>query len=104
MVVNTHGWVRGLGLDLLSDLLRALDPNVVLTLGQGPAAKDLPPGCFWGEADAGPGAGGAWVLALPAFGAGGGADEVGGTDDSALWPTCVRGRGSIWMASQVRLF
>ena len=94
VVVNTHGWVRGLGLDLLSDLLRALDPNVVLTLGQGPAAKDLPPGCFWGEADAGPGAGGAWVLALPAFGAGGGPDEGGASAPA----TPAEARGAMWLS------
>ena len=100
VVVNTHGWVRGLGLDLLSDLLRALDPNVVLALGQGPAAKDLPPGCFWGEAAAGPGAGGAWVLALPAFGAekvgrlSGGAEEGG----AAAAATPAEARGAMWLA------
>ena len=99
VVVNTHGWVRGLGLDLLSDLLRALDPNVVLALGQGPAAKDLPPGCFWGEAAAGPGAGGAWVLALPAFGAekvgrlSGGAEEGG----AAAAATPAEARGAMWL-------
>lgn len=46
LVVNTHGWVKGLGLDLLQQLTAALLPTLVLDLGALPlpgADLTLPP-------------------------------------------------------------
>ena len=57
LVINTQGWVRGLGLDLLVDLIRAADPTAVLQLQSPVAKRNLPEGPFWvmdGGATGGP--------------------------------------------------
>lgn len=35
LIVNTHGWVKGLGLDLLADILRCVRPSHVVRLQAG---------------------------------------------------------------------
>eukprot|EP00873_Tetraselmis_striata_P015387 jgi/Tetstr1/435651/TSEL_024551.t1 len=47
LVVNTHGWVKGLGLDLLATLLAEADPTHVVQLDSGNANRDLPAGHWW---------------------------------------------------------
>ena len=48
LVVNTMGWVRGLGLELLCSLLRGCQPTHVLSLGADQQQdRGVPPGAFW---------------------------------------------------------
>lgn len=42
LVVNTCGWVRGLGLEALTGILSLVRPNVVLTLEGGPERRRVP--------------------------------------------------------------
>ena len=46
-MVNTHGWIKGLGLDLLTDVLRLLQPSHVICLQGTNPRNNLPPGPFW---------------------------------------------------------
>ncbi len=71
-MVNAHGWVKGLGFDLLVDTLRGLPVTHFLHLMAPNQRKNLPQGVFW----AGPPGGGAPPPAplffdLPALGGGG---------------------------------
>jgi polynucleotide 5'-kinase involved in rRNA processing len=52
LVVNTPGWVKGMGLSMLADLVQAVRPATVLNLQSGNARKDLPAGPFWAVAGA----------------------------------------------------
>jgi polynucleotide 5'-hydroxyl-kinase GRC3/NOL9 len=56
LVVNTHGWVRGAGLDALAAALRALSLTHAVRLAAANPKRDLPPGPFWLEEGAGGGA------------------------------------------------
>ncbi|KXZ56686.1 hypothetical protein GPECTOR_1g618 [Gonium pectorale] len=47
LLVNTHGWVKGLGFELLTGLLRLLAPTVVVQVRGGSEGKNLPRGAFW---------------------------------------------------------
>ncbi|PNH12131.1 Polynucleotide 5'-hydroxyl-kinase NOL9 [Tetrabaena socialis] len=47
LVVNTHGWVKGLGFDLLTQLLRLVAPTHVIQVRGEPDRKNLPRGAFW---------------------------------------------------------
>ncbi|GLC63737.1 hypothetical protein PLESTF_000068700 [Pleodorina starrii] len=47
LVVNTHGWVKGLGFDLLTQLLRLVAPTHVIQIRGGSEKKNLPRGAFW---------------------------------------------------------
>ncbi|KAG2442881.1 hypothetical protein HXX76_002960 [Chlamydomonas incerta] len=49
LVVNTHGWVKGLGFDLLTQLLRLVAPTHAVQVRGGPEKKNLPRGAFWCE-------------------------------------------------------
>lgn len=51
LVVNTHGWVKGLGLDVLGELLASLQPltHLVQLCSPNPH-KNLPEGVFWAAA------------------------------------------------------
>ncbi|GAB4817782.1 hypothetical protein N2152v2_004828 [Parachlorella kessleri] len=53
LVVNTHGWVKGLGLDVLIELLQSLHPvsHFVQLCSPNPH-KNLPGGVFWAPAGA----------------------------------------------------
>jgi polynucleotide 5'-hydroxyl-kinase GRC3/NOL9 len=48
LVVNTGGWVRGLGLDVLGDTLRALPVTHFVSLASANPGRNLPLGPFWG--------------------------------------------------------
>jgi hypothetical protein len=52
MIVNTPGWVKGLGLTLLQDLIVRLSPSHVITIDGPSAHKNLPSGAFWSESAA----------------------------------------------------
>lgn len=47
LVINTHGWIKGLGLDVLIDILRYTVPTHVVDVQSAKANKNLPPGNFW---------------------------------------------------------
>eukprot|EP00898_Chlorokybus_atmophyticus_P006849 jgi/Chlat1/7165/Chrsp57S06747 len=49
LVVNTHGWVKGIGLDILIELLRYIQPSHVVQVQSGSKAanKSLLKGTFW---------------------------------------------------------
>jgi polynucleotide 5'-hydroxyl-kinase GRC3/NOL9 len=85
LVVNTHGWVRGAGLDALSAALRALPLTHAVRLAAANPKRDLPPGPFWLEEGAGGGSAAAPPpppLQWEVQGAGGAADAGDGRDGS----------------------
>jgi len=47
LVINTQGWVRGLGRELLDQLAAAATPTHVLQLGAAASVGGLPPAPFW---------------------------------------------------------
>ena len=54
LVINTNGWIRGLGLDVLIDILRHVTPTHVVQILSPLTAKNLPPGAFWDPPSAEP--------------------------------------------------
>ena len=69
LLVNTHGWVKGLGFDLLVQLMQTICPTHVLQLrgAAGSDKKHLPPGAFWLDDPAQQQQGGSGVPPLPAM-------------------------------------
>jgi len=47
LVVNTHGWVKGFGLDLLADTLKMLSPTHYVHILSSNPRRNLPHGVFW---------------------------------------------------------
>ena len=47
LVVNTHGWVNGMGFDVLVEMLQGLPVTHCIQIASSNAKKNLPPGCFW---------------------------------------------------------
>ncbi|XP_047336602.1 polynucleotide 5'-hydroxyl-kinase NOL9 [Impatiens glandulifera] len=47
LVVNTPGWVKGIGYDLLVDILKYICPTHVVKICISAESKNLPPGEFW---------------------------------------------------------
>ncbi|KAJ6672472.1 hypothetical protein OIU85_013779 [Salix viminalis] len=47
LVVNTHGWVKGVGYDILVDMLRHIAPTHVVKINITSERKNLPGGKFW---------------------------------------------------------
>lgn len=47
LVVNTHGWVKGIGYDALVDMLRYMVPTHVVQIRLSAVSKNLPFGKFW---------------------------------------------------------
>lgn len=47
LVVNTHGWVKGIGYDALVDMLRYMAPTHVVQIRLSSISKNLPFGKFW---------------------------------------------------------
>lgn len=47
LVVNTHGWVKGIGYDALVDMLRYMAPTHVVQIRLSSVSKNLPFGKFW---------------------------------------------------------
>ncbi|KAG1671780.1 hypothetical protein FOA52_000157 [Chlamydomonas sp. UWO 241] len=82
LIINTHGWVKGLGLDVLADVCCASNPTHAAAFaspsGSGSAAKALPPGAFWARQDSGVGGAACVVSAVRPVAGGGGAGGGGG--------------------------
>ncbi|KAJ0047502.1 hypothetical protein Pint_15345 [Pistacia integerrima] len=51
LVVNTPGWVKGLGYDMLVDMLRYITPSHVVKIKISFESKNLPAGAFWLDGD-----------------------------------------------------
>lgn len=106
LVVNTHGWVKGMGFDVLGELLGSLPVTHLVQLAAANPKKNLPPGAFWlpDPADGGVAAGPhppaqplQWVL--PGVGEeGGGAAQPAVSDTSAR--SAVTGTGGGPAASE----
>ncbi|XP_044954230.1 polynucleotide 5'-hydroxyl-kinase NOL9-like [Hordeum vulgare subsp. vulgare] len=47
IVINTSGWVKGIGLHVLSDILRYVSPTDVIRLNTTAEGKNIPGGAFW---------------------------------------------------------
>ncbi|GAX82229.1 hypothetical protein CEUSTIGMA_g9657.t1 [Chlamydomonas eustigma] len=47
LIVNTHGWVKGVGLDVLAEVLHATMPTHVVQFCSHLQGKNLPDGPFW---------------------------------------------------------
>ncbi|KAK3211211.1 hypothetical protein Dsin_015917 [Dipteronia sinensis] len=47
LVVNTPGWVKGMGYDILVDILRYITPTNVVKINISFGKKNLPAGAFW---------------------------------------------------------
>lgn len=47
LIVNTHGWVKGTGFDLLVEMLRYISPTQVVQIRISVECKNLPTGTFW---------------------------------------------------------
>lgn len=52
LVVNTHGWVKGMGFDVLAELLQGLPVTHMIQIAASNPKKNLPPGSFWLSAPA----------------------------------------------------
>ncbi|KAM7264313.1 hypothetical protein ACFE04_001996 [Oxalis oulophora] len=51
LVVNTPGWVKGIGYDMLVDILRFIAPTHVVKMKLPTESKNLPAGAFWLDED-----------------------------------------------------
>ncbi|KAG0593176.1 hypothetical protein KC19_1G309000 [Ceratodon purpureus] len=49
LVINTHGWVKGIGYDVIVDILKATSPTHVVQLLANSKKKNLPRDKFWDE-------------------------------------------------------
>ncbi|KAF6256470.1 HAD-like domain-containing protein [Scenedesmus sp. NREL 46B-D3] len=47
LVINTPGWITGLGLELLAEALRCAGPSHVIDVRSPNSKKNLPDGCWW---------------------------------------------------------
>ncbi|MCD7455411.1 hypothetical protein HAX54_028062 [Datura stramonium] len=47
LVVNTTGWVKGIGYDILVDIIRYISPTHVVKICISAVSKNLPVGAFW---------------------------------------------------------
>ncbi|KAL6579931.1 hypothetical protein OROMI_007955 [Orobanche minor] len=55
LVINTPGWVKGIGYEILVDMLKHMSPSHVVKIRISAESKNLPAGAFWlneGSADA----------------------------------------------------
>lgn len=54
LIVNTPGWVKGIGYDVLVDMLKHIAPSHVVNICISAVSKNLPSGAFWShDGDAG---------------------------------------------------
>ncbi|KAL6281206.1 hypothetical protein ACE6H2_018087 [Prunus campanulata] len=51
LVVNTPGWVKGVGYDILVDMLKYMAPTHVVKINISAESKNLPCGAFWLDED-----------------------------------------------------
>nr|XP_043636693.1 polynucleotide 5'-hydroxyl-kinase NOL9 [Erigeron canadensis]XP_043636694.1 polynucleotide 5'-hydroxyl-kinase NOL9 [Erigeron canadensis] len=49
LIVNTPGWVKGIGYDLLVDMLKHFAPTHVVNIYRYDKSKNLPSGAFWSQ-------------------------------------------------------
>ncbi|KAL3618004.1 hypothetical protein CASFOL_038325 [Castilleja foliolosa] len=47
LVINTPGWVKGIGYELIVDMLKHMSPTHVVKIRISAESKNLPPGAFW---------------------------------------------------------
>lgn len=47
LIINTPGWVKGIGYDILVDMLKHIGPTHVVKINISSQNKNLPPGEFW---------------------------------------------------------
>ncbi|XP_073129920.1 polynucleotide 5'-hydroxyl-kinase NOL9-like isoform X2 [Henckelia pumila] len=47
LVINTHGWVKGVGYEVLEDMIKYMSPTHVVKIQISSKAKNLPAGAFW---------------------------------------------------------
>lgn len=47
LVVNTHGWIKGMGFEVLVEMLAGLPVTHCIQIASGNPKKSLPPGAFW---------------------------------------------------------
>ncbi|XP_023902311.1 polynucleotide 5'-hydroxyl-kinase NOL9 isoform X3 [Quercus suber] len=51
LVINTPGWVKGVGYDILVDMLKYIAPTHVVKINISAESKNLPAGAFWLDED-----------------------------------------------------
>ncbi|KAJ4765959.1 Polynucleotide 5'-hydroxyl-kinase grc3 [Rhynchospora pubera] len=51
LIINTPGWVKGTGFDILVEIMRYVSPSVVVQLRISLQRKNLPTGAFWLEGE-----------------------------------------------------
>ncbi|XP_050221403.1 polynucleotide 5'-hydroxyl-kinase NOL9 [Mercurialis annua] len=51
LVVNTPGWVKGVGYDTLVDMVKCISPTHVVKINVSSERKNLPEGAFWLDCD-----------------------------------------------------
>ncbi|KAB1999943.1 hypothetical protein ES319_D12G196600v1 [Gossypium barbadense] len=51
LIVNTPGWVKGIGYEILVDMLRYICPTHVVKINISAESKNLPGGAFWLDGD-----------------------------------------------------
>lgn len=51
LVINTPGWVKGVGYDILVDMLKYIAPTYVVKINISAESKNLPAGAFWLDED-----------------------------------------------------
>ncbi|KAL8261335.1 hypothetical protein R6Q59_025384 [Mikania micrantha] len=49
LIVNTSGWVKGVGYDVLVDMLKHMAPSHVVNICISAKSKNLPSGAFWSQ-------------------------------------------------------
>lgn len=52
LIINTPGWVKGVGYDILVEMLRYISPTHVVQMRISAVSKNLPSGAFWMDGDA----------------------------------------------------
>ncbi|KAL4559251.1 hypothetical protein LXL04_031386 [Taraxacum kok-saghyz] len=49
LIINTPGWVKGIGYDVLVDMLNHISPTHVVNMSVSAKSKNLPSGTFWSQ-------------------------------------------------------
>lgn len=101
-MVNTHGWIRGAGLDVLVDVLKVLPLTHFVQMASLNVGKNLPSGMFWTNHDGDNGGGivggvHMWTLPPPNIGTGGRDGEEGG-GGGGMGTSSVDQRMLMWSA------
>lgn len=51
LIINTPGWVKGIGYDILVNMLKHIGPTHVVKINISSESKNLPAGAFWSDDD-----------------------------------------------------